>query len=266
LLIENEFNLMMIDVGQGDAILLKFPDSRTALIDAGEASSFFDNGERVILPLLNYLGIDKIDYGFISHMDADHYSGFVSLVHNGIIKKIIKPPLDTSLTKDVKFESFVRKMNVPIEYYKKGTINIGGVQIYTLNDVENPVYNSLSTNDKSGLLKIVYGRTGFLFTGDIEKKAEDFYSAVYKDFLSSDVLKVGHHGSTTSSTPGMINYVKPKISLISAGIQNKFNHPSDIILNRLNAAGSKIFRTDKQGAVLYRSNGDSIYSVDWRSY
>ncbi|MFO7444829.1 MAG: DNA internalization-related competence protein ComEC/Rec2 [Ignavibacteriaceae bacterium] len=264
LLSRGELNLMMIDVGQGDAALLQFPNGETALIDAGETNYYFDNGERIILPLLNHLGIDKVDYGFISHMDADHYSGYVSLMHEGKIKQIIKPLTDTSLAYDLKFEKFAREMNVPVSYYDKHEYKIGDVKIYTLSDSGIPGYQTLSNNNKSSLLKIVYGKTSFLFTGDIEWISENFYQNRYKDFLKSDILKVAHHGSVTSSIPSFINYVRPSVSLISAGIKNKFSHPSNIVLNRLKAVNSRIHRTDLEGAILYKSNGDSVYYINWK--
>lgn len=266
LLERNKFNLMMIDVGQGDSFLIKFPNNETALIDAGDVSPYFDNGERIVMPLLNYLGIEKIDYGFISHMDADHFGGFVSLIHFNKIKKIFKPKIDSSDITDVKFEKYLKKNKIPFSYYSRKKIRIGNTNLYILNDLKDNFYNGLSKNNKSGVIKMDFGKISFLFTGDIEAKAENYYSKKYKSFLKSDVLKAAHHGSITSSTLKFINFVKPGISLISDGIQNKFGHPSSIVLNRLKSFKSKIYRTDKSGAILLRSNGDSIYVVDWRNF
>ena len=205
LLKKGKLTVFAIDVGQGDALLVKFPKGTTALIDAGNATPSFDNGEKVILPLLEYLGINKIDYGFISHIDADHYAGFVSLVNAGVIKKIFKPLIDSSLAKDLRLEKYLREKNIPIEYYKKEILKIDGVRIYILN-TENIIENKgLSTNNKSGVLKIVYGNTSFLFTGDMEKKIEKVYDSEYKSFLDVDVLKVAHHGSKTSSSSDFLN-------------------------------------------------------------
>ncbi len=262
--IENELNILMIDVGQGDATLIKFPNGETALIDAGNTDYYFDNGERVILPLLEYLDIPKIDYGFISHIDADHYGGFVSLIHNGMIKQIFKPPLDSSFKKDIRFENYLKQMNVPFYHYKKGEMKIGNVNIYTLNNYSDKNYSNFTSNNKSGMLKFDFGKTSFLFTGDAESPAENYYVMHYNNFLHVDVLKVGHHGSNTSSSPSFIVKTKPKISLVSVGIQNKFGHPSSLIMNRLNAIKSEIHRTDIEGAVYLTSDGDSVKVVDWK--
>jgi competence protein ComEC len=264
LLPDNYLHVLMVDVGQGDAFLIKFPNGKTALIDAGETTLNFDNGERIILPLLNQLGIDKIDYGFISHVDLDHYGGFISLINENKIGRIYKPYSDTSFSKDIKLEKFLRTNNIPVNYYEKGIIKLPAGRIYILNDYGKNV--KLTTNNGSGLLKILYGRSSFLFTGDLERRGEIHYINNYRDFLKSDVLKVSHHGSQTATSEEFISRVIPKISLISDGIKNKFGHPSGIVLQRLSQAGSSISRTDKSGAVLLRSDGDNIFAVDWRNF
>ena len=261
---DGKLSVFAIDVGQGDAILVKFPEGTTALIDAGNVTPSFDNGERVILPLLEYLGIDKIDYGFVSHIDSDHYAGFVSLVNAGVVKKIFKPETDSTLVKDMKFEKYLREESVPIEYYKRGILKIDGARIYVLNNESISKNQEFSTNNKSGVLKIVYGRTSFLFTGDIERKVEKIYASNYKTFLDADVLKAAHHGSNTSSSSAFLNYVTPEMSIISAGILNKFKHPSEEVVKRLEDFGSEIYRTDKYGALIFESDGESISFIDWK--
>ncbi|MBK7380115.1 MAG: DNA internalization-related competence protein ComEC/Rec2 [Ignavibacteriales bacterium] len=264
LLQKNSLNIVMIDVGQGDSFLIKFPDGKTALIDAGNADQYFDNGERVIIPLLDYLGIDVIDYGFVTHIDSDHYAGFISLIDENKIKRIFKPQLDSTLEKDVRFEKYLRKKHLPISYYHKKYLEIGGAHFYILNDPTDKNYSALSTNDKSGIFKLVYGNTSFLFTGDLEADGENYFAHKYSEFLNSTVLKAGHHGSKTSSSLKFLNSVKPKLSLVSAGFKNKFGHPSNKVLKRLQNSGSKILRTDLSGASILQSDGDSIKIIQWR--
>ncbi|QQS38163.1 MAG: DNA internalization-related competence protein ComEC/Rec2 [Ignavibacteriales bacterium] len=263
-LVPGNLNVMVIDVGQGDAILIKFPNGETALVDAGDANYFFDAGERIIIPLLDYLGINKIDYAFISHLDSDHYAGFVSLIYNNRIKKVFKPQTDSSSNKDLRFEAYLKKMQIPFEDYSTGVREFGSAKIYFLTSqyVNNAGF---SHNNKSGVFKLVYGDSEILFTGDIELAAETYYANKYKTFLQSDVLKVAHHGSETSSTPSFISYVKPEISLISAGVQNKFNHPSDIVLQSLDDY-SRILRTDKSGAIILSSDGREFSLIEWKNF
>lgn len=263
LLAENKLNVLMIDVGQGDSFLIKFPNGKTALIDAGEANTYLDNGDRVVIPLLDHLGINKIDYGFITHLDIDHYGGFISLIYNNRIKELYLPKPDSS-DKSIRLENFLKKLKIQKKYYNKEKIEIGNTAMHVLNDLENKYFDKLSSNDRSGVIKIVYGSTSFLFVGDAEVPAENYYLKQHKEILDSDVLKVGHHGSKTGSSFEFLKAVSPKISLISVGIANKFGHPSDLILQRLNLLNSKILRTDWLGAVLIQSDGQKITQVDWK--
>jgi competence protein ComEC len=264
LLSEGLLNIMMIDVGQGDSFLIKFPNGKTALIDAGVVDPFFDTGERIIIPLLDYLDIEKIDYGFVSHLDTDHYGGFASLIHNGRIKEIYRPKPDSS-DKSIRFEKFLDKHKLPKKIYDKEKIQIGNVAIYIMNDASSDYLEKLSSNDRSGIIKIIFGKTSFLFVGDAEIPAEEYYLQRYKNFLDSDVLKVGHHGSKTGSSEKFLEAVSPKISLVSVGIKNKFGHPSEIVLNRLKELNSQILRTDSSGAVLLQSDGNEIKIIDWKN-
>ncbi len=264
LLSDNKLNVLMIDVGQGDSFLIKFPNGETALIDAGEANPFFDNGDRIIIPLLDYLGIDKIDYGFISHLDLDHYGGFVSLLYHNRIGEIFRPKPDSSY-KSLRLEKYLDKLKIKRSDYDLDTFKIGNSMIVIFNDANDKYFDNLSSNDKSGFMKIIYEKSSFLFVGDAEIPAEHYYLQKYKNELDSDVLKVGHHGSITGSTEQFLNAVSPKIALVSAGIKNKFKHPSQIVLQRLKKLHSKIYRTDLLGAVLLQSNGDTIKYIDWRN-
>ena len=263
LLEENKLNVLMIDVGQGDSFLIKFPNGKIALIDAGEANPFIDNGERVIIPMLDYLGIDKIDYGFISHLDLDHYGGFISLIYNDRIKEIYRPLPDSS-EKSIRLEKFLKQKKIITNFYNKSVIDIGNTKIYVLNNPYGYSYSNFSSNDKSGILKFVYGKTSFLFVGDCEYPGEFYLISKFGQILNSDVLKVGHHGSQTGSSEKFLKLVSPEISLVSAGIKNKFNHPAKSVLALLEKFKSKIYRTDLMGAVILQSDGEVIKKVNWK--
>jgi len=121
-----------------------------------------------------------------------------------------------------------------------------------------------SNNDNSGLLKLVCGKTTFLFTGDLGKSAENYYSSFYNISLKSDVLKVAHHGSKYCSSLNILNYIQPRFALISAGLKNKYHHPSGDVLARLKMLHTDILRTDKLGAVLLRSDGNTVRQINWK--
>ena len=261
---DNTFSLMAIDVGQGDSFLIRFPDGKTALIDAGNKTPYFDNGEKIIIPLLDRLGIDTLDYGFISHVDADHYKGFESIIKAKRVVQIFKPHPDTASAADKECEKFLRENNYIPAYYSRRIISVGSARIYVLNDTINDYFGEANSNDLSGYLKIVYGYNSFLFTGDGGVSAEKKYARKYESFLKSDLLKTAHHGSRSGTSELFLDKVNPEIAVISAGIGNKFKHPSRQILERLAERKIKIIRTDEQGALLFYSNGYKIEQSDWR--
>ena len=264
LLSPNKLTIVGIDVGQGDAFLIKFPNGKTALVDAGDATLRFDNGKRVILPLLEKLGVDKIDYAFISHIDSDHYMGILSLIKEKKIAELYKPELNATKQNDLNFEVILKRNRIPVRHYKHESLAIGNAKLYFLhNDLK--VGDSESSNDNSGVIRLVYGKNSILFTGDAGVKVEEKYIAKYGKFLKSNILKVGHHGSKTSSSGNFLQTVSPKYALISAGIMNKFHHPSNDVLDRLRKLHTKFLRTDELGASIISSNGSDLEIVDWRN-
>ncbi|MCF8240783.1 MAG: DNA internalization-related competence protein ComEC/Rec2 [Melioribacteraceae bacterium] len=263
LLPDGKLSILIIDVGQGDGILIKFPDGKTALIDAGNATEYFDVGERTIKPILKNLSIDKVDYGFVSHLDADHYKGFESLIKSNLIDTIYKPMLDTAMKKDIKFENLIKENNIPIKYYSKMKFKRGNCNIYCLNDTTDYETKEFDPNNNSGILKLVHGENTYLFIGDVEHEAEKWLVSVYGNFLKAGILKVGHHGSKTSSGDRFLKLVNPNYALISAGIANKFNHPSESVVEKFINHDVKIMRTDKQGALLFISDGISLIEKSW---
>lgn len=265
LLPDNLLSIVFIDVDQGDSFLIKFPSGTTALIDAGNSTKYFDNGERVIFPLLQRLNIDTINYAFISHLDSDHFGGSISLINKGIIENLYKPK-DAESVKDSIFEEFLTANNVNINYYSNQVKEIDECKLYMLNDTTNYSFDHFDSNNKSGILKIQYGNASFLFVGDAEFIAENYLIERYGNFLKSDVLKVGHHGSKTSSSDIFLDFVNPQIGVISAGVMNRFNHPSESVINKLKNRNIEIRRTDYEGAIILTTNGKTIESIDWRNY
>lgn len=264
LLPQNKLSLLAVDVGQGDAILIKFPNGETALVDGGNATQYFDNGERILIPLLNYLGIDKIDYGFITHADADHYKGYLSLINKHRVKIINKPLPDNSSGSDRELEIAIRNNKIPVKYFGKSVLKIGNVNLYILNDTVNTNYKSMSMNDRSGVIKLIYGSTSFLLTGDAGISAENFYLKKYKSFLRSDVLKAGHHGSKTSTGEKFLKEVDPDYAIISVGTLNRFKHPSPEVIDRLAKSNVNVLRTDYLGGILLQSDGYQIKNINWK--
>ncbi|MCF8264276.1 MAG: DNA internalization-related competence protein ComEC/Rec2 [Melioribacteraceae bacterium] len=259
----NILTVMAIDVGQGDACLVKTPNGKIILIDSGNATPYFDSGERTIIPILHNLEIEKIDYALISHVDSDHYKGIFSLVKAGYIKEVFKPQLIEDLKKDIEFEDFLSEFEIPIHYYDKSILELGNIRLFILNHRESNTTQQFDANNSSGIIKLVYGNCSILFMGDAEIPAEKYYGKVYGKFVDSDILKVGHHGSKTSSSDEFLNLVSPKIALISCGIMNKFKHPSAITLDKMNEKSVEIYRTDESGCLIFQSDGNDFRKIDW---
>ena len=260
---KNLLSVFMIDVGQGDSFLIRFPNGKTGLVDAGPATSFYDTGEKIISPLLEYFNISKINYAFISHFDSDHYGGMVSLIKKDKIEKVYFTDIDTASVKEKLFMRFLDKKKITYEVYAKKKFSIGNARIYFLNDSPKNIGKKVTSNNRSGLFKIVYGKTSMLFTGDIDKTGEDYYAFKDKQIFASDILKISHHGSGKGSSENFLNLVRPKISLISVGIKNKFGHPSPEVIDRLKRINSKIYRTDRDGGIILITNGESFYPLNW---
>jgi competence protein ComEC len=161
-------------------------------------------------------------------------------------------------------EKYLSQKKIKTGIYDKYFFDVGNVKIYFLNDPYNYSYKKFSSNDKSGVIKIVFGNTSFLFVGDCEHPGEYFLASNFGNMLDSDVLKVGHHGSSTGSSDAFLNLVSPEISLVSAGIKNKFNHPSERVINSLEETNSIIYRTDKSGGILLQSDGKNIKQIIWK--
>jgi len=263
---ENLLTVVYIDVDQGDSFLINFPNGKTALIDAGNATKYFDTGKHIIHPLLKQLEIDKIDYAFISHLDADHYMGIHYLIENGIIDTVYKPLTDLSVSKEKEFLSFLTNQKVTYKYYHQKILRIGNTSLYFLNDTTDFISKRFDSNNKSGVIKLIHGDNSFLFTGDAEIPSERYLVNKFGKFLDSDILKLGHHGSKTSSSESFLNYVTPEVGIISAGIENRFNHPSEIIMDRLENMKINYKRTDKSGAVIIQSDGENYKFIDWRNF
>ena len=240
-----------LDVGQGDSVLIQFPGGRTAIIDGGTRES----GEKIVSYIKN-LGVKRLDYLIATHPHEDHIGGLPEVIRNFEVGNVYMP------NKTANTKIFEELLNVIENKGLKITIAEG---IYSIIDENNlkfailgPVKDNYSnTNDYSIVSKIEFINTSFIFTGDIEKEAEmDLLEAGYN--LKSDVLKVAHHGSSTSNTEEFLEEVAPKYSVISLGKDNAYGHPHKEILERLNKIDTKVLRTDKLGDIVIKSDGENI--------
>jgi competence protein ComEC len=257
--------LTMIDVGQGDAILIEFPFGEIMLIDAGPKTISFDAGERTVVPFLKRHGIRRIDAAVISHAHADHFGGLSAVVREIKVARVYDSGQRSS---NVWFHRLIAQLeeeNIPLITVNAGDIIDGftAARVYVLHPspvfIEPPDHDKhWNVNNASLVLLVQYGEIRILLMGDAEGEAEGYIAYIYDDFLTAEVLKTGHHGSITSSTQRFIDLVDPGKAIISVGRMNRFNHPSEVIIRRLNQKGATVYRTDLQGALIVETCGREL--------
>lgn len=234
----SNLNINFIDVGQGDSTLIETPSRKTILIDGG-GSEFgsFDVGEKTLLPYLLDKNIMQLDYIMFSHFDTDHCGGLLTILEKIKVKNIIISKQGEVSSNFKHLLEIIRNKNVNIIVAKAGTsIKIDKECYFYILFPEDNLISENVLNNNSIVAKFYY-RNNFsiLFTGDIEKIAENRLIELYKNtsILKSNILKVAHHGSKTSSTEELLKLIKPQIALIGVGENNKFGHPSDITIQNL---------------------------------
>lgn len=241
-----------INVGQGDAILIQSPNGKTMLIDGGVKGE----GSNVV-SYLREQGVKQLDYVVATHPDADHIGGLISVLNSVSIKHFLDSgKVHTSQTYE-EMISLISAKNIPYIVPKTGdNVKLDDtLDITVLNADEDASDN----NEASIVLKVVYNNVSFLLTGDAGIDVEKEMMA--SQDVHATVLKAGHHGSNTSSSPAFINAVDPEVSILSYGQDNKYGHPHFEVVESLQAAGSKIYGTAESGHIVITTDGHS-YSVN----
>ncbi|MEE9162978.1 MAG: DNA internalization-related competence protein ComEC/Rec2, partial [Candidatus Neomarinimicrobiota bacterium] len=249
---DRDLRVTFIDVGQGDAIHLALPDGRHLLVDAGAKSPGFDVGERVVWPYLKGQGIGRLYIAAISHPQADHMGGLPSLLRRLAIEEIWDSPHLVSNRMVRRVQQLADSLDVPIRRLQAGDfLRLGAVDIMVLSP-DSVAARSDNTNNASLVLLLRYGERTLLLTGDAERPVERRLLS-YGEVLRSDWLKVGHHGSATSSTVAFLKAARPKGAVVSVGRGNLYRHPSPEVLDRLHEVAPVVHRTDTQGALVLRT-------------
>ena len=247
--LNSNFEVVMFEVGEADCHLIKYPyNKNTILIDTGKNEYKIKNE---VIPYLKSIGIKKIDYLIITHGDEDHIGGYITLINNFQVKNVILnkgtfTDLEKELIKNLNKKKIPYQINI-------NKINLSNHTIYLLN---NTKYNN--ENDNSIITYFTYQKYKFLYMGDASINTEDNLLENY-NLNNISILKVGHHGSNTSSSKDFISQINPSISLISVGKNNIYHHPNKEVINNLSK--SRIYRTDINNMVKLTINSKGILKV-----
>jgi competence protein ComEC len=242
-----------IDVGQADSALVVSGDA-TMLIDGGNVAD-----SSLIYAFLKERGIARLDYIVGTHAHEDHIGGLAGALNYAEVGVAYCPVTDFDSKAFRDFAKYLGEQGKSITVPKHGEkFKLGGAEVQIL----GPIKESNEPNNTSVVLKITYGDTSFLFTGDAERAEEaDILEAGYD--LSATVLKVGHHGGETSTTYPFLREIMPKYAVISCGANNQYGHPREDVLSRLRDADVTIYRTDLQGTITATSDGKTVtFSVE----
>ena len=263
--IPRNLKIHFIDVGQGDSTLIITPKNKTILIDGGGSNSNFDVGKNTLIPYILDKGFSKIDIVIISHFDQDHVGSILTLLQN---LKVGTVYISKQIENSYNYENFlkiVKERKIKVNEVVAGNKIRVEKDLYF--DILWPINKQITTNilnNNSIVCNLHYKDFSMLFTGDIEEIAEKSILELYskdKRMLKANILKVGHHGSKSSSTSEFINNINPQIAVIGVGKNNKFGHPNDKVLERINNLNCKIFRTDLNGEISITINKKSKYRI-----
>lgn len=252
---EGHADIYMLDIGQGDAILLKIGDEYS-MIDTGD----IEHRENIVAQLKT-MGVTKLKNVIITHPHADHMGGFLAITKAFPIEHIYDDGIDVDNNMYKTYERWIEKNKIPRSTLKQGdVVDFGHGAVFVVyapwEDRMMDKNGSLDLNNNSIVGKFIFGKFSMLFTGDAEVQEEKRLIKEQNSKLFARVLKVGHHGSRTSSSEDFLKSVKPESALISSGLYNKYGHPHDATLRRLQEDNIAIYRTDTMGRIHISTDGN----------
>ena len=254
--------IVFLDVGQGDALAIRSPGGRWILVDTGPRGPTYDAGERVVLPYLRRRGVARIEVLVLTHPDLDHIGGAEAVVRALDVGYVLDPAQATGKDAYVGVLEAASREAVPwLEARRDISISFDGVQISVLHP-DGPTlesYGGTDANAQSVVLLVRYGEFEALLTGDAPVEVEE---AILDDLPSDlEVLKVGHHGSNTSTSSMLLARTSPEVAVISVGAGNRYGHPHADVLNRIMESGARVLRTDLSGDIVIRARRSGLYDV-----
>lgn len=244
----------MLDIGQGDALFIESPSGVQILVDGGPPKSVVKKLSKVM-----QFWDRSIDALIITNPDQDHIGGFDSVLKNYKVGQVFEPGTTSDSKTYENLKNEISNKGIKRSYLKKGMVLDLGGGVYLDVIFPDRDVSEFSTNDGSLVARLVYGETSFLLTGDTTEKTEKLMlDGNQVEELDSDVLKVAHHGSKSSSSFRFVEAVSPEYAIVSSGKNNKYGHPHQEVLNRFEEFGIKLLRTDESGSIILESDGQKI--------
>ncbi len=263
---DGRLHMWVLDVGQGDAILLRTPQGHTALVDGGPGATSLLNGLGAHLPLWQH----SLDMVVLTHPHQDHMMGLPELLDRYGVAEVVQTEFSPTVGIQAEWAYTLKSKSITVHYARRGErISFDGEPDLWL-DVLSPITPSAAqerhtraqgddVNNTSVVLQLHYGAHSIMLEGDAQAEAEAQMVRYEGADLRSTVLKVGHHGSATSSSASFLATTGPKVAIISVGADNKFGHPASQTLNALQQTGALIYRTDQNGTVEVVANKSRIW-------
>ena len=258
--ITGNLQVIFVDVDQGDATFIRTPNGETLLIDGGE----YDTYDTHLAPFLREQGIQSIDAAIVTHYHSDHMGSIQSLTEDGGVKTLILPDYDDTDNSKKHLEQAAADNGTKVQYVSSGnTIETSceGLTIKVLHPAKGGSYGSNFHNNSSLVLHITYGKTSFLITGDIETRVEK--ELVENSDVRCDVLKVPHHGSSSSSSKKFIQTADPTYAIIPVGKNNSYGHPHHETLDLLENEDIRVYRTDTDGDISFDVTPEGIRDISF---
>jgi competence protein ComEC len=253
---DTKLEVSFLDVGQGDAIFITAPGGKQMLIDGGANNSVL----RELGKVMSFYD-RSIDVVLATHADQDHIGGLVEVLKRFDVDLFVQTNTTSTSAVYLELENLIRQKNIKEEIITSPEILSlgGGAEFHIIFPTQDTA--GWETNDASIVGKLSYGSNSFLLTGDSPQKIEKYLVGKYGDFLKSDVLKVGHHGSKTSSSELFVGTVSPIYTVISAGLDNRYGHPNKEVLDIFTSFQEKILQTLGGGMIQFESDGDNLKTI-----
>jgi competence protein ComEC len=267
---DGRLHIDFLDVGQGDSALIRFPNGGKININKISSKSEYEDepeifepdtptiGEMVVSNFLWEKGYSQIDYILATHADADHIQGLLDVAKNFRVRAAIFGRTPVKDAEFVELRSILQKRGIESTTISRGDVlTFDAAKVEALYPEKNDNLEAVSDNNHSLVLRVIYGGRKFLLMGDIEKETETLLTNA-PEFLRTDVIKVAHHGSRTSSTQEFINAAKTKVAVVSVGRESPYGHPHEEVVERWKSAGAKVLTTGENGTISISTDGQDL--------